>query len=194
MRAEELSDRLLLAVDGWEGRDYLGMSQIGGCPRWLYEKLTNGQQQPGRRALLAMHEGRMHRRDILERLKVAGVAVTGQGRELTAGFDERVRGHVQGEIDGDLLLIKTVRDWDALSQVMERGPRPRDRDQIQMYMRYGGWQRGLIIYKDRQGGDVWVCWASVDEERGARLERKARMILAAVDAGEAPECECGRCY
>lgn len=193
MRAEELSGKLMIA-DEWEQRDYLGMSQIGGCPRWLYSKLMNGQKRPGGRALLAMHEGRMHRGDILERLKIAGVQVVGRDRELVAGFDERVRGHVLGEVDGDLLLIKTLRDWDALASVMERGPRPRDRDQVQMYMRYGGYRRGLIVYKERQGGDVWVCWASVNEERGARLEEKARRVLAAVDAGEPPECECGRCY
>lgn len=193
MRAEELSGKLLIADDVWESRDYLGMSQIGGCPRWLYTKMTNGQGQPGGRALLAMHEGRMHREDILERLLQAQVRVTGRGRELVAGFDERFRGHIVGEVDGDALGIKTVRDWEALNQVVEDGPRPRDRDQMQMYLRYGGYRRGLIIYKERQGGEVWVCWVSLDVARGRWLEEKARRVLAAVDAGEPPECECGRC-
>ncbi len=191
MRAEELSR--LLVVDDWERRDYLGMSQIGSCPRWLYASLVDGNgHRPTRRVLLAMHEGQVHQADILERLERAGVRVTNRGRELV-GFDERLRGHVLGEVDGDVLLIKTLPDWDALNQVMEHGPRPRDRDQMQLYMRYGGYQRGLIVYKERRGGEVWVCWVTRDEQRGRELEEKAEGILAAVDGGQLPRCTCGRC-
>lgn len=197
MRAEELRRKVFrtAAIGDWKGHSYLGMSQIGRCPRWLYGNLTNGQRQPGGRALLAIHEGQIHRRDVLERLQAAGVRVTRQQSLLVASFDRRFRGHIVGEVDGDVLGIKTVRDWGALSLVMKCGPRPHDRDQMQMYMRYGygGYRRGLIIYKERQGGEVWVCWVSVDEERGRWLEGKAQRILRAVDAGEPPECTCGRC-
>ena len=193
MRVEELSEKISSSLHEWEGRDYLGMSQISRCPRWLYRNLMNGRRPPGGRALLAIHEGQMHQEDILERLRIAKVQVDARGRELVAPFDERVRGHIVGEIDGDVLLIKTLRDREAITSVMERGPRPWDRDQMQMYMRYGGYRRGMVVYKERQSGDVWVCWVTYNEERGQRLEEKARMVLAAVDAGEPPECECGRC-
>ncbi len=180
--------------DDWDdGRDYLGMSAIGQCPRKLYNDLAKGRRRPKDRGIRYCHEGYLHERDVIERLEAAGVPVLNQQRELVAGFDERFRGHIDGEVDGDLLEIKSVEDYDALDNIRDKGPRSRDRAQVQMYMRYGGYDRALIVYKVRANGELWVAWLRRNDLAGEELERKAHEVLEAVDAGEVPECECGRC-
>jgi hypothetical protein len=139
------------------------------------------------------HEGYLHERDVIERLEAAGVPVLNRQRELVAEWDERFRGHIDGEVDGDLLEIKGLEDGQALDNVRKMGPRSRDRSQVQAYMRYGEYYRALIVYKVRSNGEMWVCWLRRDDEMGEEIERKARMVLQAVDDDQAPECTCGYC-
>ena len=139
-----------------------------------------------------MHEGLVHERDIIERLIAAEVPVLNQGREVVAPFDPRCVGHIDGEVDGDLLEIKSCTS-EAFELVRWKGAKPRHEDQVQMYMRYGGYARALIVYKCRSTGEVWVVEVEQDEAAGDELERKAKEIFAAVDRGVAPECTCGRC-
>jgi len=104
---------------------------------------------------------------------------------------ERLRGHIDGELDGDLLEIKSVEDDQALDAIRLYGPRTYDLDQVQAYCRWGGYEQALVVYKSRASGRVWVVWVLAAEERGWALEAKARAVLAALDGGEAPGCECG---
>lgn len=181
-------------ADEWDdGRDYLGMSVIGQCPRHLYDRMVNGRRKSGRRNVRRCHEGLIHEADVIKRLEAADVPVVNRGRELVGPFERRFLGHIDGEVDGDLLEIKTVEDLGALQNVMDRGARPRDRDQMQAYMRYGGYERALIVYKCRADGDMWVVEVWRDDAEGGRLEEKARVVLEAVDSGEPPACVCGRC-
>lgn len=181
------------AVEDFEQRDYLGMSQIWKCPRVLYEQFVNGRQEPDRRGRRLCHEGYVHEADVISRLLGGGLVVFHPGKEIVADFDERFRGHIDGEFeDGTLLEVKSVTTT-VFAQVMERGPRLEHLDQVRMYLKYGGYERGLIVYKERQYGDLWLCEVWRDEGQEARLEAKARSVLAAVDAGVAPGCECGKC-
>jgi len=183
-------DRVL---DEWDdSRTYLGMSRIGECPRRLYEDFVDGRERPGIAGLRYCHEGYLHEADIVGRLEKAGIPVANRGRELVAPFDPRFRGHIDGEIGGDLLEIKSVTP-EKLNEVRLNGPLPAHRDQAQIYMRYGRYGQAWIVYKARADGSVWVCSIRRDDRRGAELEDKARAILAAVDAGQPPACECGRC-
>jgi hypothetical protein len=130
---------------------------------------------------------------VIERIREIGVEVTNAQRELMAPFDERFRGHIDGEIEGDLLEIKSVDDL-RFGHVMNLGrPFEEHVDQVQMYMRYGGYERALLVYKCRNTGDVLVKELARDERLGLALEEKAHLILAAVDAGEPPACTCGYC-
>jgi len=195
MKAEEMRRVLNSAImaDWDDGRTYLGMSGIGQCSRKLYNDLVQGRRRPSDRGIRYCHEGYLHEQDVIERLNQEGVRVLEQGRELVAGFDERFRGHIDGEVDGDLLEIKSVEDYEALDNIRSRGARTRDRAQVQAYMRYGEYERALIVYKVRSNGDLWVVWVMRDEAEGERLETKALGILEAVDRMEPPVCECGRC-
>lgn len=182
----------------FEERDYLGISQIWKCPRELYLDLVNGRERPGIQLARLFHEGYIHEADVLEQLEAAGVEVWNTGREVTAPWDGRFRGHIDGEVAGEvegerqLLEIKSV-TREKFELVMRHGPLKRHLDQARMYLRYGDYERGLIVYKEREGGDIWVCEVWRSEEREIGLEEKARHVLLGVDEGISPGCECGRC-
>ncbi len=200
---DEMRDRLTKVLSEHEDRNYLGMSSIGKCPRWLYHEMKNGRAAPSYRALRLFHEGYLHEHDLLERLKLAGYAVEMCGFELIAPFDERFRGHIDGvlvemstDIDfpgGTLLEIKSVDDQ-RFAVVQELGALAEHRAQCLCYMRYGGFTSTLIIYKQRSTGELWMVAFQHDEHESGLLEAKAKMILAAVDGkGPLPKCTCGRC-
>jgi hypothetical protein len=187
--------RLLLSrtLTEYEVRNYLGMSRIGKCPRTLYDELVHGRRPPSERSKRYCHEGYLHEHDIVERLARVGVPVMNRNRELVAPFDDRFRGHIDGEVEGDLLEVKSVND-EKFCRVMDAGALPEHMDQVQTYLRYGGYERALLVYKCRNTGEVAVVEVARDEKRGAELEAKARAILAAVDGkGELPACTCGFC-
>jgi len=193
MLPSELRQTLEGALDAWDdGRDYLGMSAIGQCPLKLFFDLTEGRRKPNWLGRLLCHEGLVHEQDLLARCEMAGLKVIHKGRELVAPFDERFRGHIEGELDGALLEIKTANE-NGFEQVRWRGAKRKHAHQVQAYMRYGGYDRALIVYKKRETGDLWVVELERDDEIGERLEAKAKAILWAVDEGEAPACECGYC-
>ena len=193
MEAKVMKDCLLDGIgDEWDDGGEHFMSRIGQCPRKIYHDLVDGQRRPGNQGRRYCHEGLVHERDIIERLAAAGVPVLNQGREVVAGFDERCVGHIDGEVDGDLLEVKSCTP-EAFEMVRWKGAKPRHVAQVQMYLRYGEYARGLIVYKCRGTGELWVIEVAQDEVIGEELERKAKEIFAAVDRGVAPECTCGRC-
>jgi hypothetical protein len=175
-----------------ESRDYLGMSQIGRCPRVLWRDLTNGRQRPGFKGLVYCHEGLVHQADVVDRLRVAGIDLHRREEELIAPWDGRFRGHVDGEVEGALLEIKSL-SVAGMENVRFHGPRRRDRLQVQAYMHYGGWDRALIVYKCWDTGRLWVEEVLYNEGVAGELEDKAREVLAAVDGGPRPRCTCGKC-
>jgi len=174
-----------------ERRDYLGMSQISRCPLALYNDMVKGgvSNRVGR---LMCHEGYLHERDVLERMIAAQFNVVDRGKELVAGFDGRVRGHIDGACEGNLLEVKSL-SIARFDLVLMHGAFFEHMDQCQMYMRYGGYSRALIIYKCRESGELFVYSLNRSEERGERLEQKAKDVLAAVDCRFPPRCECGKC-
>jgi len=195
MEAAELRRTLEISIedDADDGRTYLGMSQIGRCARALYNELTYGRRRMRGAGIRLCHEGKVHEADILRRLKAQGVQLTNCNRELVADFDDRFKGHIDGEIDGDLLELKSVGFRDHLEDVRRRGARMKDRWQVQAYMAFGGYERALIVYKVRADGDIWIVEVRRDEVMIEQLRRKAARVLDCVDHDSPPRCECGRC-
>lgn len=193
-------------LDEWEDRDYLGMSAISKCMRFLYDGLVNGRAVPSLKSQRYCHEGYLHEHDVINRLLEKGVRVVNCGHELIAPFDARFKGHIDGEIAadpilvegrlvevaGDLIEIKSVND-ERFARAMDDGPFPEHVDQVQCYMRFGGYRHAILIYKSRDTGDIWTEDVALDEQRGALLEEKAGAILAMVDRRERPRCTCGYC-
>jgi len=177
---------------GWEERGYLGMSQIWRCPAELYDFLVDGRGKPGGRQARYCYEGYLHQRDMMARLEGMEV-LNGSGRELAAEWDERFRGHTEGELeDGTLLEVKSV-STERFAVVKERKRAAQSHyEQVQMYMLYGGYEEAVVVYKCRETGEVWPIKVWAHEPTQRRLEDKARAVLAAVDVGERPVCGCGR--
>jgi hypothetical protein len=180
------------AADDFEDRHYLGMSAISQCPRKLYQEMLNGRDRPGQSSLNLFHEGYVHEHDIVDRLAKMGCMVGNVQRELVAPWDERLRGHIDGEIEGELLEIKSL-NADRFDQLRAGGPFIAHVEQAQLYMRYGGYRSAVFVYKNRETGALWIDRLWYNESLAQKLEDQARMILQAVDRVEPPACMCGHC-
>lgn len=156
--------------------------------------MVNGQIPPTGRHARLCHEGYVHQSDIIYRLGKAGIEIKNTDRELVAPFDDRFRGHIEGEVNGgDLLEVKSIHD-DAMSDLLRDGmPFSRHYEQVQCYMHYGEYTVAYVVYKTRGSGDLWVFQVRRDISVGLRLETKAKRVLAAIDSRTPPQCECGRC-
>lgn len=173
-------------------RTYLGMSQVWKCPRVLYYAYFNGVDTSDFSHRMA-YTGYMHERDTMERLREMRVATLTR-RELVADFDDRFRGHTDGQMAwGDLLEIKSV-SAHKFDLVCYHGRALHEHiDQVQLYMLYGGWHWTWMIYINRETFEHKVVRVSFDPARARQLVLKAKLVLDAIDAGIPPGCECGRC-
>jgi hypothetical protein len=61
-----------------------------------------------------------------------------------------------------------------------------------MYLHHGKYPLALMVYVARDTGQIHTAEIRPTRDVAEDLNRKAQMILAAVDAGRAPACECGR--
>lgn len=186
-------------------RPYLGMSGISQCPRLLYTQFLNGRGYQSLQDHWNCREGYKEQADALEMLG----AVNPKEVEVVAEWDARYKGHTDWETpDGDLVEIKSVY-WDKFQWVVEHRRAKREHyEQIQAYMTHGGWKHCHLVYKARDvpteqwkretisicgGIPVWVISVGLNREVSDRLDTKARVVLGAIDRGEAPYCACGRC-
>lgn len=184
-------------------RPYLGMSQIGRCPRLIYNWFFNGKGTPTDRAHLNCLSGYMYEAKVREILEGAGVAMVRYGpksdhppRELVAPFDARFVGHIDGEtVDGQLLEIKSM-DRDGFGVLVRTRQLPLPYYmQVQAYLRYGDYRRALVAVVERDAFDLWFVDVKRNEMAGEQIEWKAKQILGAIDAKDPAwlTCECGRC-
>lgn len=179
-----------------EARDYLGMSSIGYCSRKIYNDLVNGKSDDEHRLDWYGFAGRMWEAALI---RLLGHTPPAEQIEVVSKFNTRFRGHVDFVLpDGTLIECKSV-DWGNFTKLYG-GPKREHIDQVQMYLRHGGWQRALIIYAARD--IVWREWNGIpirvfeilpDERRQNDLDAKAADLLARLDAGDPPPCECGWC-
>ncbi len=183
-----------VAHSGYEDRSYLGMSRIGECPRVLYTDFINVRREWDVAHHLMCYAGYLWERDIKERLRACWLYADFSERQIVAEFDERFRGHIDGEItDGSLLEIKSVVQAKIEQiRVTQRIP-TKHFEQVQCYLRHGHYERALVVYVARDTSEFYVAQVSPVADVAEKLDRKARDVLAAIDAGEAPLCVCGRC-
>ena len=178
-------------------RPYLGMSQISNCPRQLYDRFLRGDSHLSDRAHWFCRIGYLWQREVLSMLDMPA---TYKETEIVAEFDARYRGHVDWEADNSLVEVKSV-SYEIFQRVIEtKYPIRSHGEQVQSYLRHGGWKSCLMVYVARDvplgqwdGIPVWVLAVYPDLKVQDTLDDKARKVLAAVDRGEAPMCACGRC-
>lgn len=189
--ARELEQQLLnwtMANSGAEHRDYLGMSQIGHCPRKLYDQLRQGREWT-QQSHLYCYQGYLHERDILARLAALDAGKLGPPQAFS-DFGGRFQGHSDGSWAGHLLEIKSTIDWELPNGRVSQW----HYWQVQTYMRYGGFARALMIYVARDTGRLRVLAIPRNEKIGELARLKAGEILEAVDHQQPPDCECGWCH
>lgn len=173
-------------------RKYLGMSQIGRCPVVIYRNWFTGVDGSNFFHRMA-YTGYMHELDVLTRLREIGVARLDR-REMVADFDDRFRGHIDGVTEwGDLLEIKSVSAHKYEMVCYHNRALHEHNDQVQMYMLYGGFRYAWFIYVNRESFEHKVIRVPFFRDVAAKLVEKAKRVLAAIDSGVEPECECGRC-
>lgn len=200
---------------------YLGMSGIGNCPRQQYWQFVDPEPT----------EDRLHwynwigytiENSILTTLREAGLQFVegGSQMDVIADFDDRFRGHIDHElVDGTLIEIKSI-NWPKYVRLrLNNQADQRNLDQVQMYLRHGGFSQALIVYVVRdvphrewdqvQPWDLnqsivsrpdrdyflpfWIAEVHPDRDRANKLDHRAMSILEAIDDGKRPECECGWC-
>lgn len=196
IKPQDLEEKIYQHLQSRSGlqanRQYLGMSQIAKCPRVLFEQWFEGVETAEFHHRMA-YTGYLHERDLLDRLREMRMA-TLKRRELVADFDDRLRGHTDGEMAwGDLLEIKSVTAH-KYEMVCYHGRALHEHvDQVQLYMLYGGYHWTWLVYVNRETFEHRVVRVIFDPQRAQRLVLKAQRVLRAIDEGVMPECECGRC-
>lgn len=175
-----------------EIREYLGMSQLSKCSRALYWDYKLGVQatEASHRMSYAGYEQEANLLILLVGAKIAKHIK----RELIAPFDNRLKGHIDTETkDGDLIELKSVSTEKFRKVLREDRPLLSHAVQVQMYMRYGEYERAFIVYRNRETYEHAVFTIKPDPIMQERYETKAINILRMIDKGIPPECECGRC-
>lgn len=195
MTTKELEAQLakhLRLHSGLESRSYLGMSQVAKCARQAYDSFVDGPDLTDFQHRMC-YAGYVYEQDVLQRMREMRVARLDR-RELVASFDDRFRGHIDGVTAwNDLLEIKSVTA--SKFELVDKGNRAlhEHNDQVQLYMRYGGWNYTWLVYVNRESFEHRVIRVRYDEQRAVDMENKAKKILQAIDARQRPKCECGYC-
>lgn len=175
-------------------RDYLGISAIGKCPRQVVREYLHGKQEITIRDHQLCYAGYLFEADLRNRLGDMGFRVTNVGAEVVAPFDDRLRGHIDGVIFGiDLLEVKSLKRVKFEKVRQTHMALPEHFAQVQLYMKYGSWNRCWIVYMDRESLEHHVVKVKYLHTQGIKFELKAQRILAHIDAGTLPECECKWC-
>ena len=186
MNGQTIAETLLDYTAANSGHDparvYLGMSRIHQDERQLVDELERGPYEHSRDSHQMLYLGNMLERDILQRLTLAGVTSGARPSAAVADFDSRFRGHPDAvTVQGDLVEIKTSteRKFDLIAESY-RIPRPHFQ-QVQCYMRHGGYERCHVLYFARETGRVHVKTIPCLDHVGRDLDAKARRVLAAFD-------------
>lgn len=173
-------------------RKYLGMSKLADCPRKVFREFKDGVI-PTEDIYRMSYAGYEHEKNILAMLQECGIAMPVQ-RELIAPFDNRLRGHIDAEtVDGFLCEIKSVSDKKYQGISSNKRMPYRNFAQVQVYMRYGGYERSLVVYRNRDTYQTILFDIPYNPNVADKLERKAKRILEAIDSGQLPECDCHTC-
>lgn len=182
-----------------EKRDYLGISSIGRCSRQTVREYLQGKSELTLRDHQMCYAGYLFERDAMRRLVDMGVATVPalegqQQTEVVADFDDRLRGHVDGEtVDGELLEIKSVNRAKFEKVKTTHMPLNEHHAQVQLYMKYGPWKTCWVVYVYRETLEHHVVKVSYLHTQAIKFELKAKRLLAFIDNEMWPACECGYC-
>lgn len=172
----------------FDNTQYLDMSRLGECPRKLAWEMLHGVN-PSDDLKMRLCKVQQSEADLQSRLaRTIGNRFTGT-RPIQA-LQGKVVGFTNGEADGVLLKIKSVPDDDALPD----GRAPNNHYWMtQALMHFGKFARCIVIYESRGSGRIRTYEHLYNVVIGLECERKARLVLSAVNGKWLPECVCGKC-
>lgn len=173
-------------------RPYLGISKISDCPRRAVYEYLHGirMSETAHRMSFAGYE---HERSIISLLVGAGIAKV-EYVEVVAPFDPRFKGHIDAQtMQGDLIEIKSVSTIKYSEVVRTQKALRKHWEQVQLYMRYGGWLHTYVVYRARENYMHKVIHVHYHAHQAEILEQRAKRLLEFIDAGKLPACECGHC-
>jgi len=175
-------------------RDYLGISAIGKCPRQVVREYLHGKSEITQRDHQMCYGGYLFEADLRNRLGDMGFQVEKAGFEVVAPFDPRLRGHIDGEIFGaDLLECKSLKRSKFENVKQTHMPLNEHFAQVQLYMKYGPWKTCWIVYVERESLEHHVVKVPYLHTQAIKYEYKAQRMLAHIDSGILPACECRWC-
>lgn len=197
---QDAIDQHLVQHSGLEAkRDYLGISAIGKCPRQVVREYLHGKTDITLQAHQMCYGGYLFEQDVMKRLIEIGIArvpaLEGeQQTEVISALDPRLRGHVDGEtVDGDLLEIKSLTRNKFEKVKSTHMALSEHFAQVQLYMKYGPWKKCWVIYVCRETLEHHVVKVTYLHTQAIKFEMKAQRLLAHIDSGILPECECRYC-
>lgn len=173
-------------------REYLSVSHISECPRKVAREFRDGFSVESHTHHMC-YAGYEHEQNMLKMLGDLEM-LEQTGVEVVSPFDERLRGHMDAVWDGNVIEIKSV-SRNVFDKVAKKTDKALWKHfvQVQLYMRYSGLRRALIIYRCRETYQHMVIAVPYIEHQAVKFEEKAEFILRKLDAGELPDCECGMC-
>lgn len=199
MNSQEIAHSLITYISENSGfepdRDYLGMSNIGKCPREIYN-LYFETIKPTPEMHRNSFRGYMYEREIITGLINKRLLENFPGEEtfIIAPFDDRFKGHVDGRfVTGELLEIKSVskRKYEHISN-KNRLPYY-NYMQIQCYMKYGHFPSCFCVIVCTETTEINVLEIKPNSHVQQEVEAKAKMLLRCIDNRNFPDCTCGKC-
>ncbi|MBX7047261.1 MAG: hypothetical protein K1X86_15635 [Ignavibacteria bacterium] len=174
-------------------RNYIGLSGIADCPVEITRRYFSGST-PTLNDHLNAYRGYFLEKEIKKILECAGIRKPNSDRELTAPFDNRIKGHTDGEtLDGKLLEIKTWRK-DKFDRVKQEGKVPyKIFAQCNGYMGFGGYKETLLVIVSTETFEFHLHELKFSSREFTKQEEKLKQLLWYLDNETVPVCTCGKC-
>jgi hypothetical protein len=193
MKSELLQQKLIAYTAANSGhqdrRPYIGLSGIGDCDRVIYDRYMQGEGASTSARLKFAIANIVHEA-LIARLGEMGLLVEAASEIVL--YDGLVRGHADGDIDGDLLEVKTVEREEYLPDPHKKLP-SRLYWQVQAYMHYVPYAFAQVVYLARDTGALRVYGVPANPRIADRIDEKLDYLVDAVRQERRPACTCCRC-
>lgn len=168
-------------------RQRMGLSNLAGCDREVYDKERNGRTMTVEEHLRTRLSFELQNA-LIERLRAMGAY--GDPEVITLA-DGAMMGHTDGRIGDDVLEIKTV----AVPEHFPMNGRLPTKvyTQVQGYMHYLRRSDAYVIYLARSNGEIRVYHVRYNPQKGQEIEAKVNRLVNAWQHGNPPACTCGEC-
>lgn len=170
-------------VGGYQKRFYLGFSQVHKPEEAILLDLQTGSKDPSDDEILHLSLGYVIEKDIRAKLEAIGIAKPNTQREIVAAYDQRARGHIDGETceEGQIYEIKSTVQSNLEGIEHSKKLPNKHFAQVQTYMHHGGYKSCLMVYVARDTGQLYFQEVWYIRAVGQRFENKIKAVLRRFD-------------